>query len=180
MARRAAIAFDIDGVFKYGREWSEHGLDALKRASAAGISYVFVTNGGGGLTEGTYGSHLKEKVLEAGGGQSGDIALPSAERMVLSYTPWHTQLAPELADKRVMLVGDPKVMDDQNFRRYMIHHIPELLFFVGDIRINRQLAQPEMHMGHIFVIAGIGIVGLLEDLIYTERYDLSLLRLSSS
>jgi hypothetical protein len=33
-----------------------------------------------------------------------------------------------------MLVGDPKVMDDQNFRRYMIHHIPELLFFVGDIR----------------------------------------------
>ena len=34
-----------------------------------------------------------------------------------------------------MLVGDPKGMDDQNFRRYMIHHIPELLFFVGDIRI---------------------------------------------
>ena len=72
MARRAAITFDIDGVFKYGREWSEHGLDALKRASAAGISYVFVTNGGGGLTEAVYGQHLKEKVVAAGGGSSGD------------------------------------------------------------------------------------------------------------
>ena len=123
MARRAAIAFDIDGVFKYGREWSEHGLDALKRASAAGISYVFVTNGGGGLTEGTYGSHLKEKVLEAGGGQSGDIALPSAERMVLSYTPWHTQLAPELADKRVMLVGDPKEKVLNVAAQYGLKHV---------------------------------------------------------
>ena len=123
MARRAAIAFDIDGVFKYGREWSEHGLDALKRAAAAGISYVFGTNGGGGRTEGTYGSHLKEKVLEAGGGQSGDIALPSAERMVLSYTPWHTQLAPELADKRVMLVGDPKEKVLNVAAQYGLKHV---------------------------------------------------------
>jgi hypothetical protein len=40
-------------------------------------------------------------------GASGDMALPSAEKMVLSYTPWHTLLAPELKDKRVLLVGDP-------------------------------------------------------------------------
>lgn len=105
---RAAIAFDIDGVFKYGREWSANGLDALKRATQAGIPFVFVTNGGGGLDEATYGAHLKDKVVSAGGGDSGDIALPSAERMVLSYTPWESQLCPELLDKRVLLIGDPK------------------------------------------------------------------------
>lgn len=105
--RRAAIAFDIDGVFKYGREWAEAGLSSLRKASEAKIPYVFVTNGGGGLTEKVYGEHLKEKVLAAGGGSSGDIELPSAERMILSYTPWETQLVPGLVDKRVLLVGDP-------------------------------------------------------------------------
>ena len=105
--RRAAIAFDIDGVFKYGRQWSDAGLRALKRVTDAKMPYVFVTNGGGGLTEQVYGSHLKEKVLAAGGGSSGDIELPTAERMVLSYTPWESQLVPELVDKRVLLVGDP-------------------------------------------------------------------------
>ena len=111
--RRAAIAFDIDGVFKYGREWAEAGLSSLRKASEAKIPYVFVTNGGGGLTEKVYGAHLKEKVLAAGGGSSGDIELPSAERMILSYTPWETQLVPGLVDKRVLLVGDPadKVRD---------------------------------------------------------------------
>jgi len=111
--RRAAIAFDIDGVFKYGREWAEAGLSSLRKASEAKIPYVFVTNGGGGLTEKVYGAHLKEKVLAAGGGSSGDIELPSAERMILSYTPWETQLVPGLVDKRVLLVGDPadKVKD---------------------------------------------------------------------
>ena len=104
----AAIAFDIDGVFKYGRQWSTDGLGALKKASEAQIPFVFVTNGGGGLTEAVYGQHLKEKVVEAGGGSSGDIELPSAERMVLSYTPWESQLCPGLVDKRVLLVGDPR------------------------------------------------------------------------
>jgi len=108
MATRACIAFDIDGVFKYGREWSTSGLQALKKVSDASMPFVFVTNGGGGLTEAVYGQHLKEKVVSAGGGSSGDIALPSAERMVLSYTPWASQLAPDLADKRVLLVGDPR------------------------------------------------------------------------
>lgn len=105
--RRAAIAFDIDGVFKYGREWAEGGLAALRKVSDAKIPYVFVTNGGGGLTEEVYGSHLKEKVLAAGGGSSDDIELPTAERMILSYTPWESQLVPDLVDKRVLLVGDP-------------------------------------------------------------------------
>ena len=61
-SRRAAIAFDIDGVFKYGRQWSSAGLNALRQATEAKIPFVFVTNGGGGLTEATYGQHLKEKV----------------------------------------------------------------------------------------------------------------------
>ena len=98
MARRAAIAFDIDGVFKYGREWSEHGLDALKRASAAGISYVFVTNGGGGLTEGTYGSHPKEKVLEAGGGRVLDAAAHAHAE--------NEALMAEVAGARAQLLGE--------------------------------------------------------------------------
>ena len=50
----AAIAFDIDGVFKYGRDWSPDGLVALQKCTEAGIPFVFVTNGGGGLTEATY------------------------------------------------------------------------------------------------------------------------------
>ena len=81
-----------------------------QRVSAAGIPFVFVTNGGGGLTEATYGTHLREKVVEAGAasGVTGDIALPSAEKMVLSYTPWASQLVPRLKDSRVLLVGDPK------------------------------------------------------------------------
>jgi HAD superfamily hydrolase (TIGR01456 family) len=97
-------------VFKYGREWNELGLKALSRASDAGMPFVFVTNGGGGLTEAEYGKHLKEKIVEAGkaSGVTGDFALPEAKRMVLSYTPWATALAPDLADKRVMIVGDPK------------------------------------------------------------------------
>ena len=42
-----AIAFDIDGVFKYGREWSPKGAAALARVRDARMPYVFVTNGGG-------------------------------------------------------------------------------------------------------------------------------------
>lgn len=107
---RVAIAFDIDGVFKYGREWNELGLKALSRASDAGMPFVFVTNGGGGLKEAEYGEHLKEKIVEAGkaSGVTGDFALPEAKRMVLSYTPWASALAPDLADKKVLIVGDPK------------------------------------------------------------------------
>jgi HAD superfamily hydrolase (TIGR01456 family) len=107
---RVAIAFDIDGVFKYGQEWNENGLKALSRASDAGMPFVFVTNGGGGLTEAEYGKHLKEKIVEAGkeSGVMGDFALPEAKRMVLSYTPWATALAPDLKDKKVLIVGDPK------------------------------------------------------------------------
>lgn len=105
-----AIAFDIDGVFKYGRQWSADGLAALQKASDKGMPFVFVTNGGGGLTEETYGTHLKEKVVAAGDAKSvtGELAVPEAKRMVLSYTPWESQLCPDLADKKVLLVGDPK------------------------------------------------------------------------
>jgi hypothetical protein len=54
------------------------GLPALQKVSAAGMPFVFVTNGGGGLTEAVYGSHLKDKVLAAGqvGGSSGAPASP--------------------------------------------------------------------------------------------------------
>lgn len=107
---RVAIAFDIDGVFKYGREWSADGLAALQKVSAKGMPFVFVTNGGGGLTEAVYGSHLKDKVVAAGEASetSGELAVPEAKRMVLSYTPWETLLCPDLRDKKVLLVGDPR------------------------------------------------------------------------
>lgn len=86
------------------------GLAALQKVSAAGMPFVFVTNGGGGLTEAVYGSHLKDKVLAAGQttGTAGSLALPEAKRMVLSYTPWESQLVPEYVNKKVLLVGDPK------------------------------------------------------------------------
>ena len=106
---RVAIAFDIDGVFKYGREWSADGFAALKSAADAGMQYVFVTNGGGGLDEATYGRHLKEKVVaSAAGGATGDIPLPDEQRMVLSYTPWESTICKQYANKKVMIVSDPR------------------------------------------------------------------------
>jgi len=115
MSTRVAIAFDIDGVFKYGREWSADGLSSLQKATQAKIPYVFVTNGRGGLTEATYGQHLKEKVVAAGSaaGVTGDIAMPDEKRMILSYTPWESMLAGQYANQRVMVISDPrdKVME---------------------------------------------------------------------
>ena len=55
---RVAIAFDIDGVYKYGREWSADGLEALQKVTKAEMPFVFVTNGGGGLTEAAYASSM--------------------------------------------------------------------------------------------------------------------------
>jgi len=67
---------------------------------------------------------LKDKVLAAGHqtGTSGDLSLPEARRMVLSYTPWETQLVPDLADKKVLLVGDPKDKVLEVARTYGLKH----------------------------------------------------------
>ena len=85
---RAAIAFDIDGVFKYGREWSKDGSRALQRVTEAGMPFVFVTNGGGGLTEAAYGGSMTTKI--AGASKTKTPVTIGPERMVLSYTPWKT------------------------------------------------------------------------------------------
>ena len=107
---RVAIAFDIDGVFKYGREWSKDGLRALQKVTEAKMPFVFVTNGGGGLTEASYAESMSSKIRAAS-------SLPEKERtdviidenrMVLSYTPWQSQLAPSLAEGAVLIIGDPK------------------------------------------------------------------------
>jgi len=103
---RAAIAFDIDGVFKYGREWSKDGTSALSKVTAANMPFVFVTNGGGGLTEDAYAGSMTSKIAAASGTSAPLVIGP--ERMVLSYTPWKTMLSPELADQRVLLIGDPR------------------------------------------------------------------------
>lgn len=106
------IAFDIDGVFKYGREWSPDGLGALQRVAAANVPFVFVTNGGGGLTEERYAAGFANKVSGAGtdeaksGPNCADMGV-NQEAMILSYSPWQTQLAPDLKNERVLLVGDP-------------------------------------------------------------------------
>ena len=63
--KRSCIAFDIDGVFKYGREWSKDGSKALEKVTRAGMPFVFVTNGGGGLTEGAYASSMTTKIAAA-------------------------------------------------------------------------------------------------------------------
>ena len=67
---------------------------------------VFVTNGGGGLTEASYGSSMTTKIAAASKIDARTVIGP--ERMVLSYTPWKTMLAPQLADQRVLLIGDPR------------------------------------------------------------------------
>lgn len=103
---RAAIAFDIDGVFKYGREWSKDGSRALRRITDAGMPFVFVTNGGGGLTEASYAGSMTSKIASAS--QTKDPVTIGPERMVLSYTPWKTMLAPGLDGGRVLLIGDPR------------------------------------------------------------------------
>ncbi|KAJ1454866.1 HAD-like domain-containing protein [Pelagophyceae sp. CCMP2097] len=100
---RAGIAFDIDGVFKYGRQWSPDGLSALQRVERAGLPYCFVTNGGGGLTEATYADQFGKKVAAAGGGS---LEVDAAD-VILSYSPWRATLAPTYANQRVLVVGDP-------------------------------------------------------------------------
>jgi len=107
-ASLAAVAFDIDGVFKYGREWSPDGFQALQKLQAAGIPHVFVTNGGGGLLEATYATGFASKVKGAAATASGPDPLMSEENMILSYSPWKRALGAELANRRVLLVGDPR------------------------------------------------------------------------
>lgn len=103
---RSCIAFDIDGVFKFGRDWSKDGSKALEKVTQAGIPFVFVTNGGGGLTEEAYAGSLTSKIAAASKAEKPIVISP--ERMVLSYTPWKTMLADGLADQRVLLIGDPR------------------------------------------------------------------------
>ena len=50
-ACKVGICFDIDGVFKYGGAYHPHGASLLRKVAAAGVPYVFMTNGGGGRTE---------------------------------------------------------------------------------------------------------------------------------
>ena len=104
---RAAIAFDIDGVFKYGREWSKDGSTALEKVQKAGMPFVFVTNGGGGLTEAAYAGSMTSKIAAASKTATAPTVI-GPERMVLSYTPWKTMLASGLADSRILLIGDPR------------------------------------------------------------------------
>jgi HAD superfamily hydrolase (TIGR01456 family) len=103
-----AVAFDIDGVFKYGREWSPDGFAALQKLHSAGIPHVFVTNGGGGLLESTYAAGFASKVKGAAVNPTGLEPLMSEANMILSYSPWKRALGPQLADRRVLLVGDPR------------------------------------------------------------------------
>jgi ribonucleotide monophosphatase NagD (HAD superfamily) len=58
------IAFDIDGVFKAGRYFFPEGLKALALCHEAGVPFVFVSNGGGGLGEAEYLNGFKKKLIE--------------------------------------------------------------------------------------------------------------------
>ena len=94
---RSCIAFDIDGVFKYGREWSKDGTKALEKVTKAGMPFVFVTNGGGGLTEAAYAGSMTTKI--AGASMAGQYALVRAAALMCSQG---TLLALSLA-RRVLL-----------------------------------------------------------------------------
>ena len=121
---RVAIAFDIDGVFKYGREWSKDGLRALQKVTDAKMPFVFVTNGGGGLTEAAYASSMASKIRGASSlpEQERTEVVIDASRMVLSYTPWQTMLAPGLKDAAVLLIGDPKEKVLEVAHKYGLKH----------------------------------------------------------
>jgi len=88
------------------------------------MPFVFVTNGGGGLTEAAYAGSMASKIRAAS-------SLPESERtpvvidqsrMVLSYTPWHTMLAPTLKDSAVLIIGDPKEKVLEVARNYGLKH----------------------------------------------------------
>ena len=107
----AAIAFDIDGVFKAGRFFFPGGLKALATAKAAGVPVCFVTNGGGGLNEAEYLAGLKEKIqaaapLEERESLSSALDSIGVESMILSYTPMGED--PQFREKRLLVIGDPK------------------------------------------------------------------------
>lgn len=107
------ICFDIDGVFKHGGKWEQRGAEVIRRVIDADVPFVFMTNGGGGRTEAEYISDLQTKLLAAeaeAGSQAEGAARPldlSTEQMILSYSPWNTDLA-HYKDKPILVVGDPK------------------------------------------------------------------------
>ena len=107
------ILFDIDGVFKHGGAWDPAGLAVLGKCVAAGVPFAFVTNGGGGKTEGEYAAELKAKLVDAAASSAaadflaeGSGVAIDASHMVLSYTPWARHLD-ALKPKPILVIGDP-------------------------------------------------------------------------
>ena len=104
------ICFDIDGVFKYGGAYHPHGASLLRKVAAAGVPYVFMTNGGGGRTEDQYAAELESKLLEAEPADVENSGVPigiTTEQMVLSYSPFNEDLG-DAKDTPLLIVGDPK------------------------------------------------------------------------
>mmetsp|Transcript_16807 Transcript_16807/g.27340 ORF Transcript_16807/g.27340 Transcript_16807/m.27340 type:complete len:470 (+) Transcript_16807:95-1504(+) len=104
-----AVAFDIDGVFKMGGQYSAAGAEALRKVVDAEIPYVLVTNGGGGRTEEQYANEMNKK-LQAVDEKSADMEFVTGDQMILSYTPFDSDLS-HLKNEPVLIVGSPRILE---------------------------------------------------------------------
>jgi HAD superfamily hydrolase (TIGR01456 family) len=87
------VALDVDGVLVRGGAVIPGASSALKRLVKHNVPFVFVTNGGGWL-ESTKAKDLEKK-----------LKIPVSEDMVLvSHTPFR-ELAKEIGERRVLVLG---------------------------------------------------------------------------
>jgi len=93
------VALDVDGVLVRGGAVLPGASAALKKLVRSKVPFVFVTNGGGWL-ESTKAKDLEKK-----------LKIPVTEDMVLvSHTPFR-ELAKEIGDKRVLVLGHEGCLD---------------------------------------------------------------------
>jgi len=109
-----AIAFDIDGVFKMGGQYTDFGAEALRKVIDAGIPYVLMTNGGGGRTEPQYAAEMNKKLRAVDDENHAIDEYITKDQMILSYTPFDSDLA-HLKNEPVLLVGCRRVIDAANY-----------------------------------------------------------------
>lgn len=121
------IAFDIDGVLKFGGRWDPSGAVAIQRVIDAKVPHVFMTNGGGGRTEKEYAAEITKKLTQARKDAEAEGLFPPGSsstqmdvdesRVLLSYTPWNEDLA-HLKHEPILTVGMPKEGIDNVMRSY--------------------------------------------------------------
>jgi HAD superfamily hydrolase (TIGR01456 family) len=94
-----AVSFDIDGVLLRGKTPLPGARDSLLRLVAAGVPFVFLTNGGG------------EREWKKAALLGSLLGLPvHPEQVILSHTPLRAEVA-RFADRRILVLGCREVVD---------------------------------------------------------------------